>query len=86
MNQKELINIINLSREIGLNKVEYEGITFHIPPKIEEKKEYVERSAEEIIKPLSEMEDFSEEDILYYSVPFYEELQDKKARLTKKDI
>ncbi len=35
--------------------------------------------AEEIVKPLSALDEYSEDEILYWSTPYFDELQAKKA-------
>ena len=48
-----------------------------------EKASVPELKSEEIMKPLSIFEDFSEEEILFYSTPHFEELQAAKEHQEK---
>jgi hypothetical protein len=48
------------------------------PPKEQQSQSVPELKPEEIVKPLSPLDDFSDEEILYYATPYYDELQRKK--------
>lgn len=46
----------------------------------EKQNEVPEMKAEDIIKPLSPLDDIDEDEILYWSTPYYDELQARKHR------
>ena len=91
--QAEIIEIVNTARALGVQDVEIDGVKYNLavptmtpfshtqvhttgyiapvgpPPELK---------AEEMVKPLSVLDEYSDDEILYYSSPYYDELQAKK--------
>lgn len=86
--KEEIDQIISHAKELGLLAVEIEGIKFILPLKDVPKMSVVEDlKAEDIVKPLSPLDEYSDEEILYWSSGYFDELQAKKeAQKNKKQI
>lgn len=75
MNKKELIDE---ARELGCKSVTIEGITYEIGPVPKSFEPMSDQAAEELISPLAFLDQISDEDVLYWSSPFYDQLQYEK--------
>ena len=76
----ELKEIIDNAREFGMAQVEVDGVKYHINPITSTPfcHPVPELKPEDIIKPLSVLDDMDEDEILYWSSPFYDEIQTNK--------
>lgn len=81
--KEEFKQIIEQAREAGVTSVILEGVSYAIGPLATQKPSYVEEvKAEEILKPLSSFEEFSDIEVKYWSTGYYDQLQaEKEARL-----
>ncbi len=69
-----------LSNEaIAANHNGIADVTYRANPANALKPEVPEARAEDIVKPLSSLDDLSQEEVLYYATPYFNELQEKKA-------
>lgn len=79
MTDLEIMQILCKAKELG--------ITMDDINKYKNKTEVKDEPIEEIVKPLSALDDLSEHEILYYATPYFDEIQAKKeaqkARLTE---
>jgi hypothetical protein len=77
MNKEELIEAIAFAKEQGLSSISVGNITMTIPKEISY--EIKEPTPSELNLAFNQ-EEISEEEILYYATPYYDELQEKKKR------
>lgn len=75
-----LKEILNEAREAGASEVTISGITYKINPLsvVTPVSAVPEMKAEELVNPLSILDEFTEEEIIYYSSPYFHELQAQK--------
>ena len=78
----EIKALIELCREQSLTKVEIDGVTFHITPKTEITRRSLseEIKPEDLISPLSAFDEPGDDEVLFYSSPYYDELQAEKEK------
>lgn len=74
----ELKEQIEFARAQGCKSIEIDGVKYEIGPAPLSHAPVPELKAEEIVKPLSALDDLTEEEILYYATPYYDELQRRK--------
>lgn len=88
----EILQVLEKAKELGLQHIEVEGFeaSFGQPsasapspqptvnPQLGAVQPVPERDAEDIVKPMSVFDEMTDEEILYYSTPYYDELQAKK--------
>jgi hypothetical protein len=69
------------AREAGVTAITIDGVTYAIGLVAETKATLPvpELKPEQIVVPLSVLDDLTEEEILYWSTPYYEEIQEQKA-------
>jgi len=75
MTKKELIDE---ARELGCKSVTIDNITYEIGSLPKEAGPVLEAEAEALVNPMSALDDLSPEEVLYWSSPFYDELQKQK--------
>ena len=68
---------LEFAQEQGLGFIEVEGIKIFVPQQ-SMTNEVPEISAEDLMKPIGPFDDLSEEEILFYATPYYDELQANK--------
>ena len=71
---EELKTLMDQARELGVNRIEVDGVAYHLAPKIETN---VEATDLEIYEAMNEFP-YTEEEILYYATEYFDELQAKK--------
>lgn len=78
--KEELQSLVEFAKEQNMSSIEIDGVKFNIPPATNQNKftEVPELSAEQIVTPLSVLDDMDEDEITYWSTPFYDELIAKK--------
>jgi hypothetical protein len=76
--KEEIAAIIQQSRELGVTSVVIDDVRYDIGSVIVAKGEVQEMKAEDIIAPMSVFEELTDEDVLYWSSGYYDELQSKK--------
>lgn len=68
--------LIKEARELGLKSIEIDGVTYNFDdPK---SKTVPTLEAKDIVNPMSALDDLSEDEILYYATPYYDEMQHNK--------
>lgn len=82
----EMAEMIEFAREQGLKKIELDGIVFHLDKVAQHSGEVPELLPEDIVSPLSVLDEMSEDEILFWSSPYYDELQAKKQAALKTEI
>ena len=82
--KQEIKEIILEARELGLEFVEIDGVKYGLGKMQIAAKTFVEEmKAEEIVKPLSVLDEYSEEEIKYWATSYFDELQAKKEARSK---
>ena len=84
---EEIKALIELSRDQGLTKMEVDGVMFHIAPQVQTivRDPSIETKPEDLISPLSVFDEPDEDEVLYYSSPYYEEIQYQRELQKKKE-
>ncbi len=78
IDKERFVELIEFAKEQGLSKVTIDGVDFHIDKIGQKLPSIVEASAEDIIRPMNVLDDLSDEEILYWSSGYFEELQAQK--------
>jgi len=80
--KEELFKILNDANEMGVLKVEVDGVTYTLPglktkyqPPVPE-----DLKAQDIVNPMSILDEMSEDEIKYWSSPYYDVLIADKER------
>lgn len=93
MTTDELKAILELSKAQGCTEVVVEGITFRLTSNVQPKPDkeqpraigpVEDAKATDLIKPLSTFDEPTDEEVLYYATPYYDEIQAKKADMEKR--
>lgn len=66
------------AKQAGVVSIEVDGIKFNLAPVKALISEVKESKAEEIVVPLSPWEDITDEELLYWSSGYYEQVMQKK--------
>lgn len=77
MTDLEILKTLIKAKELGISMDDVESFKAKTIPVPEQK-------SEDIVKPLSVLDDVSEEEILYFATPYYDELQHKKEAQKQK--
>ncbi len=88
MTFEEIEKILSRAKELGLTELEHDGLkvkfgTAPVAP-IAQATPPTEKEIESAYKPPSVLDDLTEEEILYYAVSHYDEIQRQKAEHKKK--
>lgn len=77
LDRQKLIEALEFAKEQGLSEITVDGVTMKVgaPNKINI---VPDLKSEEIVKPQSWLDDYTEEELLYYATPYFDELQAKK--------
>jgi hypothetical protein len=80
----EMIKVMEKAKELGVNELKVEGMSLSFAEAMrsagfKSSEPVPELKAEEIVKPLSAFDDLTEEEIMYYATPRYDEIQAEKA-------
>lgn len=80
MTKKERIKLIQEAQELGLKSITIEDITYELG--IVSKKNTVvpDLDAKDIVSPISFLDELSEDEVLYWSSPYYDDLQEQKLK------
>lgn len=76
MDKKRLEEALQFAKENGLPSITVDGVTMVVPKETPKQPEITE---EEIKQMYPQEEPMTDEEILFWSTPYYEELQAKKA-------
>jgi hypothetical protein len=82
----DLKTIIEEAKALGCSEVTVEGVTYRWTSQavLGPAGGVPESKPEDLIKPLSTMDEPNEEDVLYWSTPYFDELQAKRADMAKR--
>lgn len=88
LNKDEILELLSKAKDLGVAQVEVEGlkVSFGSTPIETIKKVSApvpESKPEELIKPLSQMEEPTDDEVLYWSTPYYDQLQTEKEQRQK---
>lgn len=75
---EEIAALVALARAQGCGSVEVDGLKFELATQQPATGPVPEREAQEIVAPLSALDEYSDEEILYYSTSYFDELQKRK--------
>lgn len=83
--KEQFLEIIEQAKELHLEAVEMEGIKYYLgsTSKLKLLGPVEEQKPEDIVKPLSSFEELTDEEVLYYSSPYYDVLKAEKEAKTK---
>lgn len=85
----EIAFLMKQAKELGGVSLKVDGLEIHVvenkaTPKQEETRELTEQDIKELEKVLSpHFEDYSDEEILYFATPYFDELQAKKQAMAE---
>lgn len=79
MTKEEIMFHVEMAREVGCDFIEVSGVKYHIPikPKIIEYSD-AELTAEDLVSPMSPLDDLNDEEMLYWATPHFDEMQEQK--------
>lgn len=80
IDKEKLKEAIEFAREHGLVSIEIDGIKMEIPPLKAE--EPIQEN--DITQPKTPYDDMDGDEVLFWSTPYYEELQDKREQHAQK--
>ena len=88
LTKDEILELIQKAKELGLQNIEVDGFKASFSPITPTKptapsEPNVELKAEDIVTPESAFNSLSDEEIQYWSSPYYEEIQAKKELQAK---
>lgn len=89
MTKQERLEIINDAKEMGLTSVTIDGVKYEWSVTSRAYGPVLDTDASDLIKEMSPFDGLSEEDILYWSSPYYDQIQadkDLKAKHAKEQI
>lgn len=79
--KEEMRAIIEEARELEIPEIIVDGVTYNLERKtlaVELKKFVEELKPEEIVKPMSTLDELSDEEVIYWASPYFDEIQAKK--------
>lgn len=79
---EEIIKIMERAKELGFNTIKVEGLELNGLNKAVRPTQEV---SDDVIKKLSTLDDMSDDEILYWSTPFYDELEELRLGKNKKE-
>ena len=89
---EELEDVIKLAKSHNLAEFEFRGLRVKFDCSYPDKKTYepIADPKQDAFKPISPLDNFSPEEILYYATPFYDDLQAEKeaknSRIEASDV
>jgi hypothetical protein len=91
MTYEESLKLIEKAKELGVSELTTEGFTVKfkdnsqkLSPELPKKPVIPDKLAEELIKPISVLDSLTEEEMLYYATPYFDEMMAKKEAMAKK--
>lgn len=80
MTKRERVKLIQEAQELGLKSITIEDITYELG--IVPKKNTIvpDLDAKDIVNPISFLDELSEDEVLYWSSPYYDDLQEQKLK------
>lgn len=80
MNEEKLKAALAFAKEHGLKSIEVDGIKMELgEPRPDPNAEIPDLKAEELVAALSPFDEMTDEEVLFWSTPHYDELQSAKA-------
>lgn len=76
INEEKIREAIAFAQKMNLRSIEVDGIKFDVPSPVAETIEGLDD--EELAKALDIFDDMSDDEILYWATPYYDELQAEK--------
>lgn len=76
INREKITEAITFAREMNLKSIEVDGIKFDVPPSAADTVEALDD--QELAKALDIMDDLTDDEILYWATPYFDELQAEK--------
>lgn len=76
INREKITEAITFAREMNLKSIEVDGIKFDVPPNAADTVEALDD--QELAKALDIMDDLTDDEILYWATPYFDELQAEK--------
>lgn len=83
MDKQARIDLIEEARILGMKTITIEGVTYEFGEAPKVPQDVPEMKAEDILKPLSTLDEMSNEEILYWSTEYYDEIQARKEAMKK---
>lgn len=83
IDKEKLKSALEFAKENKIKSIEVDGIRIEVPQDLTVEFSS-DRKFEELLKPLSPFDEMTEEEILYYATPYYDELQAKKKAKQEK--
>lgn len=85
--KEEIKEMIEVARALSLESIEIDGMKFTLGNQVQPKPAYVEElKPEEMVKPLSVLDEYTDEEVLYWASSYFDELQMKKEAQTKQKL
>lgn len=82
---EEIKQILKTARECGCPNVVIDGVKYELttPEAVKAAQEVPELKPEDIVKPMSVLDEITEQEMLYWAVPFFDEIQEAKEKRTE---
>lgn len=89
MTKKKRLELIQEAKELGLKSIELNGVKYEIgqhAPAIEQKT-ISEEESKALLKALTStpLDEVTEDEVLYYATPYYDQLQEQKKLKQQQD-
>lgn len=83
MTAQEMIEVMRAAKELGLTSFKAEGVEFTIGVQVADVTTELANKATDgdIYSPLSVLDEMDEDEVLYYSTPYWDELQAAKEAM-----
>lgn len=82
----EMIEILTKAKEMGMNSIRVDGIEANFGPALppeETPPSNVIQDPAELLKILQEKQEYTDEEVLFYATPYFDELQAQKELRAK---
>ena len=83
LNAEEIIKILEKAKELGISTIKVDGLEAHSDTERPQEKSMTEIDDKDLMALVSPLDDFTEEEMLYYATPYFDELQEKKEAMKK---
>lgn len=81
---EEIMKLMNHAKELGVTTVKVDGFEAHLVPKLPPTEPMTEIDDKDLVVPPSPFDDLSDEELLYFATPYFDELQAKKQAQAEK--
>ncbi len=79
MTKKKRLELLDEAKRMGLKSVTIDDVIYEIGS-TKQSGPIREAEARELLTPMSVFDDYSDDEILYYATPYFDELQDMKEK------